>query len=70
MDEAIFAGFKDGDDADNDFGMNGVVSELLLPLIAGLRIDDAIYIFYICIMYVRIYNNNMYIIIIIIIIFI
>jgi hypothetical protein len=67
MDEAIFAGFKDGDDADNDFGMNGVVSELLLPLIAGLRIDDAI-LFYISIyvlcMYVRIYNNNMYIIII------
>ena len=67
MDEAIFAGFKDGDDADNDFGMNGVVSELLLPLIAGLRIVDDI-LFYISIyvlcMYVRIYNNNMYIIII------
>jgi hypothetical protein len=60
MDEAIFAGFKDGDDADKDFGMNGVVSELLLPLIAGLRIDDAIYV--LCIMYVCIYNNNMYII--------
>jgi hypothetical protein len=55
MDDAIFAGFKDGDDADNDFGMNGVVSELLLPLIAGLRIDDAI-LFYISIycMYVSI----------------
>ena len=67
MDEAIFAGFKDGDDADNDFGMNGVVSELLLPLFAGLRIVDDI-LFYISIyvlcMYVRIYNNNMYIIII------
>ena len=71
IDEAIFAGFKDGDDVDKDFGMNGVVSELLLPLIAGLRIDDAIlyYIFYICIMYCImyvvvyvIYNNNMYII--------